>query len=65
MLKKLLIVSILVTAAWGQSARPATKPEAAASGTIALRGGKLLTVSHGVIENGVLVMQSGRITADS
>jgi imidazolonepropionase-like amidohydrolase len=63
MLKRLLIVSILVTAAWGQSAKPATKPETAASGTIALRGGKLLTVSHGVIENGVLVMQSGRITA--
>jgi imidazolonepropionase-like amidohydrolase len=63
MLKRLLIVSILVTAAWGQSAKPATKPEAPASGTIALRGGKLLTVSHGVIENGVVVMQNGRITA--
>jgi imidazolonepropionase-like amidohydrolase len=63
MLKRLLIVSILVTAAWGQSSKPATKPEAPASGTIALRGGKLLTVSHGVIENGVVVMQNGRITA--
>ena len=30
---------------------------------IALKGGKLLTVSHGVIENGVIVMQGGRITA--
>ena len=28
-----------------------------------LKGGKLLTVSHGVIENGVLVMSSGKITA--
>jgi imidazolonepropionase-like amidohydrolase len=31
--------------------------------TLVLKGGKLLTVSHGVIENGVLVMSSGKITA--
>jgi imidazolonepropionase-like amidohydrolase len=30
---------------------------------IALKGGKLLTVSHGVIDNGVLVMESGKINA--
>ena len=30
---------------------------------IALKGGKLLTVTHGVIENGVIVMQGGKITA--
>ena len=30
---------------------------------IALTGGKLLTITHGVIENGVLVMEHGRITA--
>ena len=30
---------------------------------IALKGGKLLTITHGTIENGVVVMQSGRITA--
>jgi len=30
---------------------------------VALRGGKLLTVSHGTIENGVLVMENGKITA--
>jgi len=29
---------------------------------IVLKGGKLLTVSHGVIENGVLVMEGGKIT---
>ena len=29
---------------------------------IVLKGGKLLTVSHGVIENGVLVMSAGKIT---
>lgn len=30
---------------------------------IALKGGKLLTITHGVIENGVIVMQAGKITA--
>jgi imidazolonepropionase-like amidohydrolase len=30
---------------------------------VALKGGKLLTITHGVIENGVLVMQGAKITA--
>ncbi len=30
---------------------------------VALKGGKLLTVSHGTIENGVLVMKDGKIAA--
>lgn len=30
---------------------------------VALKGGKLLTVSHGVIDNGVLVMEAGKISA--
>jgi imidazolonepropionase-like amidohydrolase len=30
---------------------------------VVLKGGKLVTVSHGVIENGVLVMEGGKITA--
>ena len=30
---------------------------------VALRGGKLLTVSHGTIDDGVVVMENGRITA--
>lgn len=38
-------------------------PAPAASPAIVLRGGKLLTISHGVIENGVLVMENGKITA--
>jgi imidazolonepropionase-like amidohydrolase len=32
-------------------------------GTIAIAGGKVLTVSHGVIENGVVLMEGGKITA--
>jgi imidazolonepropionase-like amidohydrolase len=35
----------------------------AADKTIAITGGRLLTVSHGTIENGVLVMAGGKITA--
>ncbi len=35
----------------------------AASQIIALTGGKLLTITHGTIENGVLVMEGGKITA--
>src|SRR5271157_1585378 len=30
---------------------------------VVLRGGKLLTVTHGVIENGTVVMEGGKITA--
>ena len=30
---------------------------------VALKGGKLLTITHGVIDNGVLVMEGGKITA--
>ena len=41
--------------------RPQNPP--AQSQVIALKGGKLLTVSHGIIPDGVVVMQNGRITA--
>jgi imidazolonepropionase-like amidohydrolase len=43
----------------------ATLPGAAAAQDhpIALKGGKLQTITHGVIENGVVVMQGGKITA--
>jgi imidazolonepropionase-like amidohydrolase len=30
---------------------------------VAIRGGKLLTITHGVIENGTVVMENGKITA--
>jgi imidazolonepropionase-like amidohydrolase len=30
---------------------------------VVLKGGKLLTITHGVIENGAVVLQSGKITA--
>ncbi len=56
MLKKILMPFVLLAAAaFAQSGEKAE--------TIVLRGGKLLTVSHGTIENGVLVMHNGRISA--
>jgi imidazolonepropionase-like amidohydrolase len=71
MLKKILILLTLVaTVATAQTkkSKPAPAgehipPAAAANQTVALKGGKLLTITHGVIENGVVVMQNGRITA--
>jgi imidazolonepropionase-like amidohydrolase len=33
------------------------------AGVIAITGGKVLTVSHGTIENGVVLMEGGKITA--
>lgn len=69
MLKKLLIVFVLVASVAAQTKKPKNAPAAssatpaAANQTIALKGGRLLTITHGVIENGVVVMQNGRITA--
>lgn len=38
-------------------------PSSWAQETIAIRGGKLLTVTHGVIENGTVLVENGRIKA--
>ena len=56
---------LMTTTALAQKVKPATaKPAVAkAEQAIVLRGGKLLTITHGTIENGVLVMESGKITA--
>jgi imidazolonepropionase-like amidohydrolase len=54
--KKLLCVALLFVTV------PALLP-AAPQRTIAITGGRLLTVSHGTIENGVLVMTEGKIAA--
>jgi len=79
MLKKFIIGIALVASVAAQSAGAQSKktksapasaqsthsnsPAAAVNETIALKGGKLLTITHGVIENGVVVMHNGRITA--
>lgn len=48
--------------------KPMTRPAVSAgasqpAGAVVLRGGKLLTITHGVIENGVVVIENGKITA--
>ncbi|HWF03908.1 MAG TPA: amidohydrolase family protein [Candidatus Angelobacter sp.] len=72
MLKKLIIALALVATVGAQTKKPKPAPVAgdhkmniavAMNETIALKGGKLLTITHGVIENGVVVMQNGKITA--
>lgn len=62
MLRKVLILLICSIAALAQTAKK-SNPTLPQSGTIVLRGGKLLTITHGVIEKGVLVMENGKITA--
>jgi imidazolonepropionase-like amidohydrolase len=64
-MRRLFIVLIFSLAALAQTGKAAKNTAASApnSGTIVLRGGKLLTITHGAIENGVLVMQNGKITA--
>lgn len=64
MLRKIIVALLFTAASLAQTAKKLTvHVPPANSDTIVLRGGKLLTVSHGVIENGVLVMQNGKITA--
>src|SRR5258707_1298534 len=66
MTKKIIIAFALIAAATCLAQQPAkTKPaqDQTPNGTIVLRGGKLLTITHGVIENGVLIMQNGRIVS--
>jgi imidazolonepropionase-like amidohydrolase len=63
MLRRISFVFVLVAGVLAQNAGPQKSDTQAGGGTIVLRGGKLLTVSHGVIENGVVVMRGGRITA--
>jgi imidazolonepropionase-like amidohydrolase len=63
MLKRFVLIFSLLLLSVVMAAAQTPAPKAASSETIAIRGGKLLTVSHGVIENGVIVMQNGKITA--
>ena len=56
-MKKLIVIALLAAAPLFLSAADAPKK------TIAITGARLLTVSHGIIENGTLVMADGKITA--
>lgn len=56
-MKKLLWIALVLAAPGVLSAADAPKK------VVAITGGRLLTVSHGTIENGVLVMADGKIAA--
>jgi imidazolonepropionase-like amidohydrolase len=53
-MKKLIATSLLLSSLAIAQAAPKT---------VAIKGGKLLTVSHGTIDNGVIVLSGGKITA--
>lgn len=69
------MVLALCAAVFAQKSQPAAKQKPAAkpaeahaavaddTAPIALKGGKLLTITHGTIENGVVVMENRKITA--
>jgi imidazolonepropionase-like amidohydrolase len=48
-----IVTTILLLAAW----------PAVAQNTIAITGGRVLTISHGVIENGTVLVENGKIAA--
>jgi imidazolonepropionase-like amidohydrolase len=60
--KKLLIFVLLLAVGLGLHSDLLSAQDAAKK-VIAITGGRLLTVSHGTIENGVLVMADGKIAA--
>ena len=61
-MKKLLIFVLLLAVGLGLHSDLLSAQDAAKK-VIAITGGRLLTVSHGTIENGVLVMADGKIAA--
>ena len=53
----------LVVALLGLTVLPGAGTASAQDKPVVLKGGKLLTITHGVIENGAVVLQGGKITA--
>jgi imidazolonepropionase-like amidohydrolase len=59
-----LFVVLLAVSSSAQSTRTTAKTKQdCPTCPIALKGGKLLTITHGTIENGTLIMQGGKIVA--
>jgi imidazolonepropionase-like amidohydrolase len=66
LLLTICLLTLMPGFSFAQASKQKTKiatSQAEATGPIAIRGGKLLTITHGVIENGVVVMENGKITA--
>src|SRR3974377_793644 len=69
-MKTAILASALILAAsaqasvFAQTATPGPNGASLAPAkTIAIVGGKLLTITHGTIDNGVVIMAGGKITA--
>jgi len=67
-LRLTLFALLFASAAFAQQKTPAAKTPAATPALdparpIAITGGKLLTITHGTIDNGVLVIENGKIAA--
>lgn len=61
-----LLVMLSMAAAQQKPASKTQKPMPAAqssSPAVAIKGGKVMTITHGTIDNGVVVMENGKITA--
>ncbi len=62
-LRVLPLLAFACTLCFGQAEPSAQRPEPSARSATVLKGGKLLTITHGIIPNGVLVIENGKITA--
>lgn len=60
--KTIAVLLLLSSFGFGQKA-PQAKAAASPGGAIAIKGARLLTITHGDIENGVLVIENGKIAA--
>lgn len=58
-----IFASFAVVLFFAASALPQQPSRAQETRATAIKGGKLLTITHGTIENGVVVMENGKITA--
>ena len=59
-----LAAALVAPTAFGRGkSKPSMPPTASSDAPIAITGGKLLTVTHGTIENGVIVLVAGKIAA--
>lgn len=69
--RALALITLLLTTFTAFAQKPAASKQAkkdtavvtAQAAPVVLKGGKLLTITHGTIENGVIVMENGKITA--
>jgi imidazolonepropionase-like amidohydrolase len=59
----LLAIPLMLVAAKPQLAAPQVPQPQSAPPQVAIVGGKLLTVSHGTIENGTIILADGKISA--